>query len=127
MKITQPLLWFWKNLRFFKCSHGPVKGSLALKAEIYIFFAFLSVSFIFFPVKIKTEPSKLGKKKSMITKSLTKRESEDIFLKIPINCKNENDQPFITSISKSTSSSYAARDIKKKNSSGIWKVSFLIG
>lgn len=50
----------------------------------------------------------------MITKSLTKRESEDIFFKIPINCKNENDQPFITSISKSTSSSYAARDIKKK-------------
>lgn len=25
----------------------------------------------------------------MITKSLTKRESEDIFFKIPINCKNE--------------------------------------
>ena len=49
----------------------------------------------------------------MITKSLTKRESEDIFLKIPINYKYGNDQSFITNISKSTSSSYAARDIRK--------------
>ena len=49
----------------------------------------------------------------MITKSLTKRESEDIFLKIPINYKYGNDQSFITNISKSTSSSYAERDIQK--------------
>lgn len=60
----------------------------------------------------------------MITKSLTKRESEDIFLKIPINCKIGNDQSFITSISKSTSSSYAARNIKKKILQGSGKLVF---
>lgn len=49
----------------------------------------------------------------MITKSLTKRKSEDIFFKIPINYKNGNDQSFITNISKSTSFSYAERDIQK--------------
>ena len=48
MKITQPLLWFWKNLRFFKCSHGPVKDSLAMKAEIYICFALPLWVFHFF-------------------------------------------------------------------------------
>ena len=101
----------------YKGQSGPESRNLYL-----LCISSLSLSFFFLQKLKQSNPN--WKEKNMITKSLTKRESEDIFLKIPINCKIGNDQSFITSISKSTSSSYAARNIKKKILQGSGKLVF---